>query len=303
MRSSMLFCGFFAALTFFPSPARSEDQNVTVVSEDHGDIARRAGRRRTKPAQRPPNGGTTVIIEQPPAPPPPASVQQTVVVNPPCPQTPALACPGCDRLEGQVRDLEQKQRDLEAKLAGQEKRLSLAEELLSYQTLSVGLGIGIPKGEGSYRALLQVNAGPVSGYYYVTAGYGVAVVVPVKLWMLRIKPIGFGIFKNSNENKPMLVSDYHRSLDFMLVSGIETRVWKGLTFNFELNWFIPLSASTPANILEQKAKEGADQIDPNDPNSLNTAGDTAKQGVDTIADAYKRAWRTPMIVIGLHWVF
>jgi hypothetical protein len=252
----------------------------------------------------PPNGGTTVIIEQPPAPQPAAPVQQTVVVTPAtCPQTPALTCPGCEKLGDKIRDLEQKQKDLESQIAGQDKRLSVAEELLSYQSLSVGLGVGIPKGPGSFRALLEVNAGPVAGYYYVNGGYGVAVVVPVKLWMLRIKPIGFGLFKNSDENKPMLTSDYPRSWDFLLVSGVETRVWKGLMFNIELNWFIPLSASTPANILEQKAEEGADQVDPNDPNSLNTAGNTAKQGVDTIADAYKRAWRTPMIVVSLNWVF
>ncbi len=300
MRSTMLLCGVFAASALFPSTVRS--QTASSAAEDQIQVARRATQGKRTKKVIPPNGGTTVIIEQPP--PQQAAPVQTILITPtPCPAPSALACPGCEKLEDKVQELERKQKELEAQLAGQEKRLSLAEELLSYQTLSVGLGVGVPKGDGAIRALLEVNAGPVAGYYYVAAGYGIAVVVPVKLWMLRLKPIGFGLFKNADEKDPILVSDYHRSWDLMLISGVEARVWKGLMFNFELNWFIPLSASTPAGIMEEKVNEGSDQVDPANPTDLSDAGQTAKQGIDVIADAYKRAWRTPMIVVSLNWVF
>jgi hypothetical protein len=117
------------------------------------------------------------------------------------------------------------------------------KEYWNFKRFGVGAGISIGDGDEAFK--LDVNVGPLSGFYYADRSGGVAFESPaIPVWKdrLTITPIGVGLAIAPDNAQQLSVTNVDRKLDVYVPSHVDLRLVAGLHFRGGVAWFIPTKA-------------------------------------------------------------
>jgi len=263
---------------------------------------------------------TAVVVDEPAA--APSIAAEPDAVEPPAPSEPgseakvASADPNAladisaaaerSLLQLRLADLATQNEEMARRLKKLEEKVERLEDNTSHETLGFGLGLasGLKGAKGEYRLVMEANLRYVYACLYAKTGFCGGLAANLRIWDIQIHWIGAGVmyYGDYGDKGALSVPEFGRSMDLMLTSGLDWRVWEGLEIRAQVAWFIP-----PPGPIYEKAKErieqAVDEIDLKDPNRRKPDTKAPKDAWGIVTDAYSRAFRSPYLVIGARWEF
>jgi len=206
-------------------------------------------------------------------------------------------------LDQRLAELEKQNRELLERLKKLDAKVEDLKDQTDHETLGFGLGLasGLKEAKGRYHLVVDANLRYIFGCLYAQNRFGIGLTAQIRLWKVQLRWLGVGVMYY--DDVPALsVPEFGRSLDLMLTSGLDWRVWEGLEIRAQVAWFIP----PPGPIYDKawkRIEQAADEVDIKDLNRRKVDKKAPGEAWDIVTDAYKRAIRSPYLIIGLRWEF
>lgn len=206
-------------------------------------------------------------------------------------------------LDQRLSELEKQNRELLERLKKLDAKVEDLKDQTDHETLGFGLGLasGLKEAKGRYFLVVDANLRYIFGCIYAQNRFGVGLTAQMRLWDVELRWLGIGVMYY--DDVPALsVPEFGRSLDLMLTSGFDWRVWKGLEIRAQVAWFIP----PPGPIYDKawkRIEQAADEVDIKYPNKRKVDKKAPEEAWDIVTDAYSRAIRSPYLIIGVRWEF
>lgn len=206
-------------------------------------------------------------------------------------------------IDERLAQLEKQNKELLERLKNLDAKIDDLKDRTDHETLGFGLGLasGLKEAKGRYFLVVDANLRYLFGCIYAQNRFGAGLTAQMRLWNVQLRWLGVGVMYY--DDVPALsVPEFGRSLDLMVTSGLDWRVWEGLEIRAQVAWFIP----PPGPIYDKawkRIEQAADEFDIKDPNKRKVDKKAPEEAWDIVTDAYKRAIGSPYLIIGLRWEF
>ncbi|MFA6603345.1 MAG: hypothetical protein WCT10_00720 [Patescibacteria group bacterium] len=216
------------------------------------------------------------------------------------------SAPEKNRLQLQLDDLQSQNAELIERIEKLDEKITRLESKTSHETVGVGIGIasGLKNAQGEHRLVLEANLRYFYACLYAQNGVCGGVSTNLHLWNVRLRWFGIGLmyYGNYGIDRALSVPEFERKFDLMLTSGLDWRVWEGLELRAQAAWFIP-SPKPVYNKAKERIEQAAEEFDIYDSDSRAAARHAPSDAWDIVTEAYKRAFRSPYLIIGARWEF